>query len=180
MSDDDLTWVIPLALHEDAGPVTKQLSATCLSFSAVLGEGTEKISHFLCASYLKRVGNNSELQGKALWGAILSDFEALSRGRIGGLDVAAASGSAGGRWRFLPLFAKGDEQTRCDQWGLVHYSGRHFVCPECLADRSGKAFTDLRPTAAWRGTEVDFQQYTSRMRSPHHPLIKSRFYWRFF
>ena len=44
---DELSSYIPLTVHEDAGPCTKQLSARCLSFSSLLATGNEKyaLSH---------------------------------------------------------------------------------------------------------------------------------------
>ena len=49
-TSEDLYTAVPLAVHEDAGPCAKKLSARCLSFSGVLGEGSEKLTNFLCAS----------------------------------------------------------------------------------------------------------------------------------
>ena len=54
LSEDELNCVVPLALHEDAGPVAKTLSAVAISFSSLLGRGPEKQTHFTCATYLKR------------------------------------------------------------------------------------------------------------------------------
>ena len=43
LSEDELNCVVPLALHEDAGPVAKTLSAFCvIAFSSLLGRGPEK------------------------------------------------------------------------------------------------------------------------------------------
>ena len=77
-------------------------------------------------------------------------------------------------WRFALLFAKSDEDARCNEFGLVHYSSAGEVCSECLCNRSNRPFTDLRPGALWRPTErMGFEVYKSRCRSPPHPLVDS-------
>ena len=43
----DLYLTVPLALHEDAGPVSKSKSATCVSWSAITAEGFEYVQHVL-------------------------------------------------------------------------------------------------------------------------------------
>ena len=79
---------------------------------------------------------------------------------------------------FVLLVAKADEEARCTVFGLPHYSGLialgHQMCPECLADKSGKPFTDLRAGAKWRESEdMAFSTFHSRIRRPLHPLAAS-------
>jgi hypothetical protein len=35
----ELANIIPLCVHEDAGPISKRLSTTCISFASLLAEG---------------------------------------------------------------------------------------------------------------------------------------------
>ena len=49
---DELTYLVPLVLHEDAAPVTKLLSANMLSFSSLLALGSEKYNDVSCASHM--------------------------------------------------------------------------------------------------------------------------------
>ena len=64
--------------------------------------------------------------------------------------------------------------------GLPHYNARDYICSECMADRAGAPFTDLRSSAAWRGTEITTaDQFLARASVPPHPLLASRFSLRF-
>eukprot|EP00959_Pyramimonas_sp_CCMP1952_P177472 3709781-Pyramimonas_sp.AAC.1 len=160
----DLFTTVPLAVHEDAGPVTKKLSARCLSFSGVLGVGTEKLTNLLCASAIK--GKKGEDDLKA-WDVIIADLETLASG---GFELRDADGSL---WKFVLMFAKADEECRCNDWGLVHFSSADEVCPECLANRSNRPCTDLQRSAKWRPTEaMPFESFKARLRVPLHPLAK--------
>ena len=110
-TSEDLYTTVPLAVHEDAGPCTKKLSARCLSFSGVLGEGSEKLTNFLCASAIKSTKGNEDHKA---WEAMLADFEHLANGSI---DVIDAEGTS---WDFVLVFSKADEACRCNDWGLTH------------------------------------------------------------
>ena len=66
---DELTYVVPLVLHEDAAPVTKLLSANMISVSSILGLGNKKLTHFLLATHIKRNKSDSE-DHTPLWNAI--------------------------------------------------------------------------------------------------------------
>ena len=181
MGLDDLSYVVPLAVHEDAGPVSKSQSATIISWSSIVGKGSEKLTHFPIASWVKGK-HETQLSDHPCWQVLLHDFEKLARGHDHERAESIVADAGGGRpWRFVLLFAKADEQNRCDQWGLVHYNAVGQCCPDCLADRGALPWTDLQATAAWRPTEaMTDAQYLARMRMPHHPLVTSRFAWRYF
>ena len=83
---------------------------------------------------------------------MVSDFEKLARGTVG--DLPLVQDTSGRSWKFVLIYAKGDAQVRCDDWGMRHYNAADLVCPECLGNRSTRPFTDLQPTAAWRATEA--------------------------
>ena len=79
----------------------------------------------------------------------------------------------GSIWCFCLLLAKGDEECHCQDWGLPHYNSAE-PCSECLGNRTDKPFTDLRATAAWRGTcPLPAEAYFARVRAPRHPLLAS-------
>jgi hypothetical protein len=180
LSMDDLQYVIPLALHEDAAPVTKRLGANTISFSSVLAEGNEKLTHFLSTTYIKRVRAEAG-DHTPMWNALLADFEALSTGIVDGIAVAPIEGVEGGCWKFLLLFSKADEEVRCGEWGMVSYSAADEVCSECTANRTTRPWTDMRRGASWRGTEIPtLALYIARCRTPVHRMVGSRFFWRFF
>jgi hypothetical protein len=170
--EQDLYTTIPLAIHEDCGPCTKKLSARCLSVFSVLGEGSEKLSHFLCASAIKVAKDEDDFKA---WEAMLADFEALASGMI---DLVDAQGV---NWDFVLLFGLADEEGRCNDWGLPHYSSADENCAECLCNRGNRPYTDLQEGAAWRPTEsMPYESYRARPRVPEHPLVASKFMSRWF
>ena len=107
------------------------------------------------------------------WDLILGDLLALGSGMVDGVEVA--KDPDGTVWSFCLLFAKGDEEVHCNEWGLPHYNGAE-VCSECLANRDDRPYTDLRPSAAWRATTpLGHEAYMARCREPRHPLLASPF-----
>ena len=163
----DWRRVVPVTLFEDAGPYTKTHSCNVLSWGSFFASGGEKVSHFLLASYIKEAGRVPQDILANLWTPIFRDFDALLTTDIGGFF-------------FLPLFAKADLECRSNSWGLPHYNGDE-ICTECMADRAGLPFTDLRTTARWRGALVgNAAAFLARGRVPLHPLLSSSFFWRGF
>ena len=159
----DWGHLIPLSLHEDAGPYTKRLSVVCVSFAGVLRTGPEKQTQFLICSYIKPECRQPAGDVDAIWAPILQNFSLL-REQHGG-------------WRYILLFLKADLETRAVSWGLPSYNG-HEPCTECRANRTLRPFTDLRPTAAWVPTVLaDATDYYGRARSPLHPVLASEFAW---
>ena len=180
LSREQLALTIPLCIHEDAGPITKKSSANCISIAGLLGSGNEKLTHWLCSTYIKK--KKGEIDNTAMWNALIADLEALSSGEIGGSIVAPVGGTDSlQKWRFVCLFAKADEQVRCDEWKLIHYNGAPFCCSECFANRSTIPWTDMRRGARWRQSEsMDAEIYKGRCHAPLHPLISSKLFWRLF
>ena len=131
-SASELKMVIPCAVHEDAGPCSKVLSANCITFSSLLGTGSERVTHFVCATKIKKRGDDW-----GAWRAILADFDQLAEGvgeRLGG-------------WRFLLLISKSDEEVRVNEYGFPSWASRHEICSECLCNRSSMPYTDLQRDA---------------------------------
>lgn len=180
LSMQDLQHMLPLTIHEDCGPITKLNGANNISISSLLGQGSEKVTHYLCATYIKRAGTPTT-DNDSMWRALINDFECLYTGIVDG-EIVAPTGDANGEyWRFLLLLSKTDEEVRSNEYGLVHYNGAHENCSECLANRRGLPWSDLRRSAGWRGTEnMSADAYRSRCRRPYHPLVSSNFFWRYF
>ena len=157
--------MVPLTLHEDAGPYSKRKSATIISFSSFFARSGDKLCQYPVASYVKE-GPASEAQLHQLWTPILQEFERLARDGIG-------------EWRFILLFCEGDMEVRSNSWGLSQLNSWN-PCSECLAHRGAEMpFTDLRADAAWRRTTtLDSAAYFDRARKPLHPLLASSFSWR--
>ena len=110
MGPDEWKRMVPITLHEDAGPFIKRKSVNVVSFSGLFAAGGEKISQFVIASYIKE-GATSEVALAELWEPILRDFEKLLTHGVS-------------QWRFLLLFAKGDLEVRSTSWGLVFVQRR--------------------------------------------------------
>lgn len=169
-SQQDLATVVPLCVHSDAAPYSKAASCTTISFSGLLGSGEEKFTKFVCASFLKSKDRGDRTD--EVWRHLLDDLEALATGVVSGQPVV--HDARGTVWRFALLYVKCDEEVRCNEFGLAHYSAADNVCSECFANRRATPFTDLRDNATWRQTEqMDLDTYKNRIRAPHHPLVSS-------
>ena len=161
---------IPLVVHEDAGPCSKSKSANCISFSSLLGIGSEKSCKYLVSTYLKNRGDRSQ----APWIVVLNDLDKLANG-----DIMIECFDK--LWDMVLLFAKADEETRSMEFGLASYNDVDEVCSECLCNRSGRPFTDLQRTSLWRPTErMPYESYIARIADPLHPLAQSKYMHRFF
>ena len=158
---------MPLTLHEDAGPFLRNQSVTVISFGGMFGQGGFKMCQLPIASFMKGEGKIGPAALQSLWGPILAGFEQLARVGINGR-------------RFLLLFGKGDLDVRSNSWGLPHFNSIRQPCSECMCDRAARPFTDMRSTAVWRSTQLTAEQFIARAETPLHPLLASRFMWRFF
>ena len=171
----ELRLTVPCSMHEDAGPISKLSSADCVSWSSIVWEGDEKVTHLLSWSYIK--SKSSSLDKSYAWDVFLKDWEALATGFVDGQAVARHD--SGEVWSFALMFAKADEETRCNAWGLTHWQSADECCTECLANRSNRPFTDLRGVAAWRGSAaMPTEHYVARARQPLHPFMASPFFTR--
>ena len=140
-------------------------------------QGSEKVTHFPAATWVKR-RRLDRIPTTSFWTALLEDLEHCARGHVGGVPIA---GSGGVAWRFVLLYAKGDEEQRANEWGLAHYGGADEVCPDCRGNRTDVPWTDCQRDALWRSTTaMTFEQWSARLRAPPHPLASSPFCWRMF
>ena len=163
---EELGFMIPLAVHEDAAPYSKTASFNCKSWSALLGDGDEKVTKYMACSCIKE---KATAQADCSWEALLADLWALGSGTVDGQPVALEPD--GTKWTFVLLIAKGDEECHCQEWGLPHYNSEE-VCSECLANRTDHPYTDLRRGASWRlTTPLGKAAYLARCRQPLHPLL---------
>eukprot|EP00959_Pyramimonas_sp_CCMP1952_P396313 8303573-Pyramimonas_sp.AAC.1 len=93
--------------------------------SSTLAMGSEKVTQLLMATHVKQTKADSPGYTR-LWNAMLSDFEGLFKP-----DVASR-----GPWRFILLFALGDEGVRSVELGLTNVCATTECCSECKV-RSG-------------------------------------------
>ena len=163
---DDLTYCIPCTLHQDAGPYSKRRSAECISFSSLLGSGSEKTTKFLICNTMK---TRRSVPCDVAWPRLLEDWEAMARGEVNGRQIAGVAG--GERWSFVLLYLKADEENQANEWGLPHFASNE-PCPYCLCNRLTRPFTDLQRTAAWRNNgHLPALVFCERLRTPRHPLL---------
>ena len=166
LGPEDWKTLVPLTIHEDAGPFTHRQSTNIISWSSLFGAGGEKKCQYMYASYIKRDALTGA-QLESVWAPLLHGLETLATQGVGG-------------YRFFVLFGKGDMEVRSNTWGLPHYNGIE-VCSECRCNRSSHPYTDLRGGAAWRPTlVVTTEAFRSRLRLPLHPLMASSLFWRRF
>ena len=171
---DDLQYTIPCCLHQDAGPVSKKLSAYCISFGSILSQGQEKVSRFLLAIAIKRKTIPLDW---AVWEAVLQDLDCLAQGLLPSGEPLRDR--QGGVWSFCLMTMRADEEARCNNFGFPHWGAREHVCPDCLADRAGMAYTNLMPDALWRNSEaMSLADFKARSSLPAHPLIASHYFTR--
>ena len=172
MDIDTLETVVPFTLHADAGPYSKTSAVYCVSCSSLVGLGEAKLTNFLCASYVQRSGGGDDT---LWWQRLIDDLIALGSGVVEGKEVARDSD--GTLWRVALLFVKCDEDVRANDFGLSHFASRNEVCPDCLANRTTRPFTDMGEGASWRpGEDMAFILYKARAREPNHPLVASSFF----
>ena len=94
---DQLSYVIPFTAHTGAGPCSKTKSIVVLSISALLCAGSELVTKFPCATYVK--GTTADTN---IWEVLLENFQALGDGILDGEIIAPAA--HGECWKETVLF----------------------------------------------------------------------------
>ena len=61
--------------------------------------------------------------------------------------------SSGRHWGGIFLFATGDCEQILKKYNMRHYNLVDQICPDCLADRSLRPYTNLQEDAEWKETE---------------------------
>ena len=168
---DDLESTIPCTIHIDGAPCSKLHSFLSVSFSSLVRNADQRSTQFVCATCVKP--SRSECCD-VMWETLLADMDSLATGVVNGTDVARSAD--GTRWKMVLLVAKADEEQRCNEFKLPHYSSDE-PCSECTSNRSTRPFTDLRACAAWRsGEDMPFEFYKARLGAPLHPLARSHYF----
>ena len=175
-----LATCIPIVIHEDAAPFTKNKSAATCSWSGLLGVGSEIQSKFIHHSFVKKT-DDTWMASSAVWAQFFDELDLLFTGYD--KDGIAFMEDEDGVWRVCLLFGKGDSEQQVVVYGLPGYShsGRERgVCGYCDADRVEKPFTDLSIAADWRpGERMANALWLARVRKVH-PLSSSRHFHRLF
>ena len=166
---------MPLTIHDDAGPFAKGKSCSVLSWSPLLGTGTDYELKFPCFSEIKGSGANPGCG--AAWEYVLSVFDNLAQGLDAGGNPLPPDDD-GVVWKFVLIFGKGD----CEQlahWGCPMYADGDTICAACLANRTDIPWSDLRKAARWRFQLLSNAVFLSRTKGDH-PLAKSHYWSKFF
>ena len=170
---EELATTVPLTVHADAGPFTKTTACYCVSFSPLLGAGEAHFTKYLVASYVQK--KSSPETDYPFWTRLLDNLLQLGSGVVDGQEVARDAD--GTLWTFALVFVKADEDVRANDFALVHFEGKNEACPECMANRDTRPFTDMSAEAGWRPSEaMPLIAYQARMREPHHPLTDHAFF----
>ena len=74
---DQLSTMVPITLHEDAGPYSQKRSTNIVSFSSLLGKGSKKEVKYLIMSAIK-LKKSAGTQDAAAWAVVLDDCTALA------------------------------------------------------------------------------------------------------
>jgi hypothetical protein len=177
----DLIHTLPLVVHEDAGPYGKTQSVVEVSWSSLLGKGTDLQCKYVSFTYLKET--KAELEAKLpnrAWHDFIDSLVLLRQGfhgpesALSGMPVA--QGPDGIVWEAVTLFGKADGEQMV-AWGMSSYNGTDEMCGYCLANRSDRPYTDLRDSAAWQPSEIgSTSPFFLRLRQPHHPLVVAEFF----
>ena len=175
---DELRHTIPLVLHEDAGPFTIKKSTDLISWSALLGCGSDFTLKFGSFSYIKAAGMRKDCCAGA-WQMFLDDSERLERGVLPDGSPFAFDPETGITWKATFLFGKGDGECLHLFWGLPGYTSSDECCGTCPANRSTRPHTDLRSTSPWRGRYWTNEEFLLKCRQGH-PLTGSRLWNRLF
>ena len=168
-SPRDLQHTIPVTLHEDAGPFSKNKSCYVISWSSVLGCGTEFETKLVYCSSVKVARSARDDECYKL---LLRDFDCLACGFVDGSPIA--QDEDGTVWKAVLLWGKGDLEVQTVEWGLPSYNAAEHMCGWCKANRSDAPFTNLMWNAPWRESEdMPNEEFMHRLRAPVHPLATS-------
>ena len=176
-SPRSLESTIPIVLHEDAGPYSKRHSAIVVSWSALLGIGTELECKVVHHTLVKNTGQC--WVGEPAWDVLFSDLELLADGRGLHSEGPVARDDDGTIWNCVLLFGKGDFEQLV-HWGHRSYNGKSFICSSCDCNRTDMPWTDLGSSALWRRTaNVGEAVFRTRVEG-NHPITRSIYFNRFF
>ena len=175
----ELSNCIPICLHEDAGPYAKGHSMNIINFSSLLARGPQESTKFIITSHIKTAEEkpNSESLAK-FWAEIIADFDELAAS-----DKLVDPSDGGDQWRVILLFGKGDMEMRVQTWGLPGWQHAIDVCPNCMANRAERPYTDNRQSAGWRPTSLQSMPnsfFMDRLAQPRHPLTLSKYFHKWF
>ena len=180
LSDRELAFAVPFALHGDGVPVFKGKSLEVTSANSLLGKGSTLDLKLLMGCYWsqcasKPPGPDTE---DAMWKVYHWDIVTLWSGNHPLADHTGApwpedtaearlAGTplAGGFFG-VPWVFKADLDYFAKTLHLEHY-GSHTPCALCRADRDQRPWTDFRPDSAWKDTLWDDTAWRVHHPEPH-------------
>ena len=173
----DLRHTVCLSLHEDAGPYAKGKSTNIISWGSVTGDGRDFEQRFLFGSFISTGIANVDAAWQG-WECLFDDLEFLKDGYDDNGDpILLIDGIA---WGGIFIFGFADLEQECVKWGLTSWTAAAECCGICLADRTGRAYTDFSFGAGWRGTERMSNTLWKQRIVSQHPLSTSILFNKFF
>ena len=161
---DELEMYIPLAIHEDSAPCSKNDSAVVRDWFSLLARGgTDLQCRYLITSYIK--SKHATMNDKS-WPLVLDSFERLHRGTD---DAGEPLVNLGGtEWRAILLFSCMDMEWYVNDLGFSSWSSTD-ICAFCPANRTDYDFKNMRRCAPWRTRMYSNTQFMAHLRK-EHPL----------
>lgn len=172
----DLSKVVPIVLHADAGPFSRRLSVKLVQWSSVTGCGAANRKQFLACSWIPKIHTGPN----QAWKVLLWSFEQLAIGRHPDTDWNGNPFMNGSRQSLLAgkplaagfkgvcIFVKGDMEFYARDLRLMDYSANRRCCFSCPADRNAEVpMMHFSSTAAWRSMVFSNEEYLERHREAH-------------
>ena len=160
---------LPIGMHGDAGPYSKQDSLMVISWNSLLGTGTTRTKRFVF-TFLRKVEYNRETLDR-VWQVLAWSFNAMARGEDPAIDwdgnpISALEGPLAGPYTGVLTQIRGDWQFYVEIFQFPPWNGAIRMCWMCRASSVIRrlAFTDTSEEAGWRGTKFTDESYRRYMR----------------
>ena len=166
----DLECSFPISMHNDAGPVSRKLSAYVLSWASIFGIGSEIECRFLIASWMP---DSFEGLPERVWAECWKSFCALASGVVPegfeGAGSYLALDADGTIWKGIVLTSLADGEYNQNVIGMNGASHAE-PCFLCRCNRSTHPFTALGTSAKWMETRCSNEEFLNRVRRPLHGM----------
>ena len=171
----DLCHTLPLTIHEDAGPYAKNRSVVEVSWASILGRGRDIECKFVAFTHLKENKSvTATREPNRAWRRFIDSLVLLETGIYpegsARHNEPIAQDANGVIWKAIVLFGKSDGEQQI-AWGLPGHTSSDEMCGFCLANRTTRPYTCLKPEATWQVTEIGTTtSFCQRLIRPLHHI----------
>ena len=154
----DKAHAIPIGVHGDAGPYSKQDSLLTISWNGLLGGGTTRTKRFVF-TFVRKADYTAETLDRIF--TLLSwSMNSMASGRHPELDwdnrhiPNPSKAALAGEYTGVLTQIRGDWQFYCEIFQFPPWNGAVRMCWLCRASGAIRrlGFTDCSEQAGWRGT----------------------------